>query len=262
VEKSITEEIARLARDGPTEAELNRAKVKWEYQFVTGLERIGGFGGKADLLNQYNTFLGDPDKFEQDVTRHRNVSVRSVRQEAAQWLATPDMLIVRFHPEKSQREMQADLDRSKQPPLGTDRPFEVPRVQSAKLDNGMEVFVVERRDLPKLSVVFTTRAGSVRDPQNREGVADLTAYTARFGTRSRKALEIDDAAGDLGTAISGGAGTERAGISMDVLKRNLNQAMVIFADVVQNPEFPETEIARERTAAGRPGTVKNGMASS
>jgi len=246
VEKSITEEIARLARDGPTEAELNRAKVKWEYQFVTGLERIGGFGGKADLLNQYNTFLGDPDKFEQDVTRHRNVSVRSVRQEAAHWLATPDMLIVRFHPEKSQREMQADLDRSKQPPLGTDRPFEVPRVQSAKLDNGIEVFVVERRDLPKLSVVFTTRAGSVRDPQNREGVADLTAYTSRFGTRTRKALEIDDAAGDLGTAISGGAGTERAGISMDVLKRNLNQAMVIFADVVQNPEFPETEIARER----------------
>jgi zinc protease len=75
VEKSITEEIARLAKDGPGEAELNRAKVKWEYQFVTGLERIGGFGGKADLLNQYNTFLGDPDRFEQDVTRHRNVSV-------------------------------------------------------------------------------------------------------------------------------------------------------------------------------------------
>ena len=37
-------------------------------------ERIGGFGGKADRLNQYNAFLGNPDRFEADVKRHRNAS--------------------------------------------------------------------------------------------------------------------------------------------------------------------------------------------
>ena len=41
-------------------AELERAKTKQESEFISGLERIGGFGGKADVLNQYNTFLGDP----------------------------------------------------------------------------------------------------------------------------------------------------------------------------------------------------------
>ena len=56
----MTDEIARLAKTGPTAAELARAKTKQRYNFVTGLERIGGFGGKADLLNQYNTFLGAP----------------------------------------------------------------------------------------------------------------------------------------------------------------------------------------------------------
>jgi len=70
-EQTVTEEIARLAKEGPTAAELSRAKTKWEFQYVTGLERIGGFGGKADLLNTYNTFLGDPDKFAADVQRHR-----------------------------------------------------------------------------------------------------------------------------------------------------------------------------------------------
>jgi zinc protease len=151
VEQSIKEEIARLAKDGPSDGELNRAKAKWEYQFVTGLERIGGFGGKADLLNLYNTYLGDPDRFDQDITRHRSVTAGSIRQVASQWLGTSDMVIVRFHPEKSERETQVSLDRSKQPPPGPDRPFEAPRVQSAKLDNGMEVFVVERHDLPKAS---------------------------------------------------------------------------------------------------------------
>jgi zinc protease len=246
VEKAIAEEIARLAKDGPSEEELSRAKTKWEYQFVTGLERIGGFGGKADLLNQYNIFLGDPDGFQRDVTRHRDVTAASVRQTVARWLPTQDVLVVRFHPEKSQRESQEALDRSKQPAPGPDRPFETPRVQSAKLGNGMELFVVERHDLPKVSVTFTTRAGSTRDPQGREGVADLTAYTARFGTSTRKAIDIDNATGDLGAAISGSALTERASIHMDVLKQNLKPALAIFADVVRNPEFPETEIIREK----------------
>lgn len=52
IEGVVTDEIARLAKEGPTEEELARAKTKWEFNFVTGLERIGGFGGKADILNQ------------------------------------------------------------------------------------------------------------------------------------------------------------------------------------------------------------------
>lgn len=60
VEKVIGAEIAALAKTGPTLAELARVKTKQEFDFVSGLERIGGFGGKADLLNQYNTLLGDP----------------------------------------------------------------------------------------------------------------------------------------------------------------------------------------------------------
>jgi zinc protease len=52
VEKVIGEEIAALAKTGPTLAELARVKTKQEFDFVSGLERIGGFGGKADQLNK------------------------------------------------------------------------------------------------------------------------------------------------------------------------------------------------------------------
>ena len=74
IERTIGEEIAKLAKAGPTAEELSRAQAKQEYDFVTGLEGIGGFGGKADLLNTYNTFLGDPGKLEADVLRHRRVT--------------------------------------------------------------------------------------------------------------------------------------------------------------------------------------------
>jgi Predicted Zn-dependent peptidases len=246
IEQTITEEIARLARTGPTVEELNRAKIKWEFQFVTGLERIGGFGGKADRLNQYFTFWGDPGKFDEDLARYRNATVEGVRDTVAKWINTPNRVLVRFRPETSGRESQAALDRAKPPQVGVDRAFNAPEVKSAKLDNGMEIFVVERPELPKVSIMLATRAGSVADPASKEGTANLLVNTMDRGTKTRKALEIEDALGDLGTAFVGSAGRESVTVSMEVLKRNLSPAMTIFSDVVLNPTFPEAEVERER----------------
>jgi zinc protease len=246
VEQIVTDEISRLAKDGPTLTELNRAKTKWEFGFVTGLERIGGFGGKADFLNQYNTFLGDPDKFVADVARHRDPTVESVRDVVAKWLNTRNRLLVRFHPETSVRESQVALDRSKEPALGADRPFQMPEVQSAKLENGLQVFAVQRKELPKVAVTLATKTGSVDDPQSKDGLADLLIETIKRGTKTKEALEIEDALGDLGTSIGGFADRERSSLSFEVLKRNLTPAMTIFADVVRNPSFPADEVDREK----------------
>src|SRR5439155_16137603 len=128
IEQIIGAEIARLAQEGPSTAELNRAKTKWEFTFVSGLERIGGFGGQADLLNQYNTFFGDPDKFAADVERHRRVTADEVRKAVSRWIETPNRVAVRFHPERSQTPTAAAIDRSRPPALGIDRPFTAPEV--------------------------------------------------------------------------------------------------------------------------------------
>ena len=132
------------------------------------------------------------------------------------------------------------------PPLGADRPFVAPTVQTTKLPNGLELFVVERRDLPKVNVTLVTRAGGVGDPAGKAGVANLTMTAIDLGTKTRKALEIEQAFGDLGTTLTGGAGREGARLGLDVLSRNLSPALAILADVVQNPTFPEDEITRER----------------
>jgi zinc protease len=246
VEQTVTDEIALLAKDGPTAEELNRAKTKWEFQYITGLERIGGFGGKADLLNTYNTFLGDPDKFAADVQRHRAVTAEGLRQIAAQWLDTRNRVLVRFHPETSSAETAAAIDRSKQPELGVDRPFQAPQVKSAKLENGMQVLVVERRDLPKVTVTLVTRAGSVDDPAGKEGLASFEIATIKRGTKTKKALEIDDALGDLGTSLEGSTYLEYSTLNFEVLQRNLAPALAVVSDVVRNPSFPPDEVDREK----------------
>jgi len=246
IEKIVTAEISRLAREGPAPAELARAQTKWEYNFVTGLERIGGFGGKADLLNSYNTFLGDPGKFQFDQNRYKNATASDVRKAVARWLNTPNRLLVRFHPEKSGRASEVALDRSKPPALGADTPFRAPEVKAARLPNGLEVFVVERRELPKVAVTFAARAGSVADPNGKEGTAYLTAETMRLGTKTRGALQIETAFGDLGTSLSSDTQRESCRLSLEVLKRNLGRALDLLADVVRNPTFPQAEVEREK----------------
>ena len=246
IEQTITDEIARLAKEGPTAAELNRAKVKLEYQFITGLERIGGFGGKADLLNQYNTYLGDPDKFEFDLNRYRNATPESVRDVANRWLNTRNRLLVRFHPETSQRPAAAETDRSKQPALGADKAYAAPKVQTAKLDNGLEIFVVERRELPKVAVALATKTGSVADPAQKAGLSRLAYTTMDMGTKTRNAIEIEQALGDLGTTLFANPSRESSIVGLEALKRNLGAAVAVFADVVRNPTYPASEIEREK----------------
>jgi zinc protease len=246
IEQIITDEIARLAKEGPTAAELNRAKVKLESQYISGLERIGGFGGKSDLLNLYNTYLGDPNKFDFDLGRYRNATAEGVRDTAARWLNTRNRLLVRFHPETSQLPQKADLDRSKQPPMGADKPYSAPEVKTAKLENGLEIFVVERRELPKVAVALSTRVGTAADPADKAGLVQLAYATMDMGTKTKNAIQIQDALGDLGTAIFAGPSRESSTTGFEVLKRNLVPAMTLFADVVLNPTYPASEIEREK----------------
>ena len=247
IETIVTDQIARLAKEGPTAAEVERAKNKQEAEFISGLERIGGFGGKADVLNQYNTFTGDPGRLEADLARTRAVTPAAVRRAVADWLHTRNRAVIRFHPEKSARPANAlTLDRSKQPPLGEDRPFVAPAVKTTKLENGLEVLVLERTDLPKLNLTLVTRAGAVGDPAGKAGVAQLTTTVIDLGTKTRNALQVEEALADLGTTLTGGAGRESARVGLDVLKRNLAPALAIVADVVQNATFPEQEVAREK----------------
>jgi zinc protease len=86
IDAIVAEEIQRLATDGPTEDEVERGRVQSEAQFMFRLQTVGGFGGKSDQLNAYNTFLGDPGFFDRDLTRYRNVTTASLRDATSRYL--------------------------------------------------------------------------------------------------------------------------------------------------------------------------------
>ena len=86
LERAISDEIERLASDGATAPEMERAQAQSEAQFVHRLQTVGGFSGKSDQLNAYNTFLGDPGGFALDLSRYRSVTATTLGEAAAAYL--------------------------------------------------------------------------------------------------------------------------------------------------------------------------------
>jgi zinc protease len=70
----VVEEIARMAEEGPTGAELERGRLEAEASFVYRLQTLGGFGGRADQLNAYNVHRGTPEYFNADLQRYLDVT--------------------------------------------------------------------------------------------------------------------------------------------------------------------------------------------
>jgi zinc protease len=86
IQKVIDEEIQKLQNADPEAREVERAVNQIEASFYNRMERVGGFGGKADQINSYFTETGDPDWFNEDLARYRALSPSDVRAAAARFL--------------------------------------------------------------------------------------------------------------------------------------------------------------------------------
>ena len=86
LEAAIRAAVIQLGGDGASAAELERALVQTESQFIYRLQTIGGFGGKGDQLNAYNTYTGNPGYFARDRQRYIDVTSKGVAAAVTRWL--------------------------------------------------------------------------------------------------------------------------------------------------------------------------------
>ena len=94
----LDQELHDVIDQGPTDAEMERGAAQSEAHFLYRLQTVGGFGGKSDQLNAYNTFRGDPGYFSADLARYRNATRASVRAAAAKYLAVDRRAILSVVP--------------------------------------------------------------------------------------------------------------------------------------------------------------------
>ena len=117
------------------------------------------------------------------------------------------------------------------------------------LANGLQVIAVSHHEQPAVSLRLIVRAGAAQDPDNRPGVAALTATLLDQGTTTKSAEQIANAIDSIGGAMGTGAGSDLSFIQAVVMKDSLNFALDLVSDVAQRPAFAAEEIERQRQQA-------------
>ena len=114
------------------------------------------------------------------------------------------------------------------------------------LDNGATLLVAERPGLPMVVLSMILKTGAAVDPQDKQGLANLTATLLTRGTKSYSAQALAEELDFLGTSLSVNAGNDATTISLTTLTKNLDRSFALLAEVILSPSFPQDEFERIR----------------
>ncbi len=243
VEAAMDEELARFLRDGPTADEMTRIKTQARASFTRGAERIGGFGGKSDVLASNAVYAGDPDHYKATRDRIANATPAQLKQAANSWLSD-GVYALEVHPYPKLSTVASNVDRTKLPDVAAPPAPRFPTLETATLSNGLKVVLAHRSSVPLVSLNLLVNAGYAADQQGVPGLASLTSNMLDEGTTSRSALQISDELAKLGTSLGSGAGVDESTVFLSTLKENMDSSLAIFADVVLHPSFPAADFDR------------------
>jgi zinc protease len=245
VEKELDEELARFIKSGPTPDEMQRIKTQYQANFIRGIERIGGFGGKSDRLAQSQVFRGSPDAYKISLQRVHLATAEDLRAAAQRWLSD-GVYILQVDSFPDYKTASAGADRSKAPDTGTPPELKLPKLQRTTLSNGLKVILAERHEVPLVDFTLASDAGFASDASTSPGTANLAMLVLTDGTRTRDALKISDELESIGATLKGSSNLDLSFVSLSALTAKLDPSLDLFADVVLNPSFPENEVKREQ----------------
>jgi zinc protease len=298
VERILDEELERVRKEPITEREIARAIVSYESGFVWGLESLLA---RAEILQSYNHAFGDPDGITRDLDRYRKTTAAAVQAVAASVLdpqrrveivsmpaseaaATP---AEQAAPEASAAQSAPGADaqaaaaaaaseapvaelafpeedfRAQRPAAGEPRPLEQPAITRFALPNGIEVFLVERHELPTVSMDLTFEGGSAGDPAEQQGLAGLCMGLVDEGTAGLEKIAFEEALADLASNVSSWAGSDQQGVGMSTLTKNLDRTLELWTDTLRAPGLREQDhgrlvkqsVAAIRQAKGAPASI-------
>ena len=245
IERAIDEELERFLDDGPAAAELERVTTDTLAGFIRGAERIGGFGGKSDVLANGAVYVGDPAAYRTTLRRFDAATPAEVQRAARAWLGD-GVYTLEVLPFPEYATSSEGADRSGIPAAGEPPAAEFVELRRSTLANGLELVLAERHAMPLVSLTLLLDAGYASDRTASPGTASLAMNMLDEGTRKRTALAISDELDRLGATLGTGSNLDMSTVSLTALTARLEPSLDIFADVALDPAFPAEELERLR----------------
>ncbi len=276
VGKRLDALLADYLAKGPSADEVLRAATQQLSGTIGGLEKVGGFSGKAVTLAEGAVYSDDPGKYKKDLALYAAATPASVSAAARKWLGRP---VFRLTVSPGERSAQDNAlagnapsgsatmhpahfrdPNGPAPKAGTPPPTKVaeppiepvkdlvfPPVERAKLSNGMSVVFSRRATVPVVKVSVAFDAGNAADNRQKLGTAALTTALLDEGTTSRNSVQISEEQERLGAGISAANSMDATNVGLYALKPNLDASLGLLADIIRNPAFDPKEVERLRS---------------
>ena len=269
LEAAFDKEVEAMRTEGPTQSELDRARTQYLSSLIQGLQRLGGFGGVADMMDRYNQYKNDPGYLAKDVARYEAVTPADVKKAGEQFYGKNQRVVVYCVPGKKVTEdvprspdnTDADVKvippytpefetaqnwRKDTPKPGPEPKLHLPVPASFTLSNGIKVYVLEEHALPVMSASLVTLAGGEDNPANKPGLAAFTSRMLTEGTATRSSTQLADDIAQIGANLGSSAGMDSALVSVQALSNNTAGALDLLSDVALHPAFKAEEVERIR----------------
>jgi len=269
LETAFDAEVDKLRTEGPTQQELDRERTQLLSGLIQGLQRLGGFGGVADMMDRYNQYKGDPGYLAKDVARYEALTTAGIQKVAAQTFQKNQRVVVYCvagkkvtedvprSPENTDADVKvippytAEFEttenwRKDVPQPGAEAKLHLPAPKSFTAANGMKVYLIEEHELPVVSASLVTLAGGEDNPKDKPGLAAFTARLLTEGTATRSSTQLADDAAQIGASLRAGAGMDNAVVSVGALSNHTDGAIELLADAALHPAFKAEEVERIR----------------
>lgn len=245
VEREMDSVINELVDKGPTAEELQRASNRTLADFLRGIERLGGFGGRSDVLAESMTYGGSPDAYLDGLETMAKAQPADVRRTGQRWLRANNYTML-VEPFPKIAVSKTSIDRSILPTLGAAPEIKFPEVQRATLKNGLNVVLLERHSAPIVNITIAVDAGFASDTAAKAGAASLALNLMQEGTKTRNAFEIADQLDSLGARLNTFSQLDMSFVKLQATSENLRPSLEILSDVVLNPSFPQDQFSIQK----------------
>ena len=243
VEKAADEELQSFLKNGPTGSELQLAKTQILGNYARIVERIGGFGGKSDVLARCQTYTGNPDCYKDYLKWVKAATPATVKKAAVDWLSDGDY-VLEVQPYPTDFKAEGKLDRSKEPAPGGPESLNLPALQRATLANGLKIVLAERHAAPVVNFTLMVDSGYSADPDAAPGTDSFEQRMLEEGTPTRDSLKIGEELESLSANFNAGAGLDWSLVSLNTLKSTMEKSLDIYVDLILHPAFPQKEFER------------------
>ena len=246
LEKGIDEALHEFIKKGPIKKRLDNTVISLRASWIKGLQRVGGFGGKSDILAKGEVYQGDPGAYKNLISMITNASAKDLKATAKKWLSNGDYVLTVIPNAERSFNTESTVDRS-QLPYPTEFPtLDLPDIQRAKLSNGLEIVLAERHDVPMINLSVQFKSGHSSDSNEQPGLASFSMSMLTEGTKRYNALQLSSKLEELGTDLYTNVGLDSSSINVSSLKSNLIPSVDLLYEVMSEAVFDEKEIERKK----------------